>query len=641
MDFNDIARRNSAWTQAYKNVAKPSGATPPAVSPSVQSGFENLYARAMKGYDSAIGGLREFTKRFQPGPNAESADVLKTMEPGMNAWAASQNKPVASVGTSAPAPQLANRSQLQWGNIQRDARQMYGDSYGKVSPGVVRDARRSVTSELMGGVPMGIMDAKLQGRRDAAEILNRAAQPKAPSELSPIRSPLGASDAANFRALSAIDGANDSTYNENFKKWQQSRDANSIGAISKSPYLIPILEGLSERLGREPTAQEVADAGAEFSSKYLVYSKGNVGNPNKMRPGDFAYKYFAGGDPEIDRGVSVAMDAAAADRAARGVDRTQRAERMSAINQFRSSGVLPSDPDMARAIVAGAGVAGNPFAAAMSKADAERQAQMEIAQRQLEATKYAADTGLKGQEAQTAARVAEAEAARTEAARRFDAQMAEVTGNRTIAEQRLANEKRATDMNTAMGMPDPIAVANDIYRKAIDGYVAQGYPVDQATQRATVEARGAYDSAVNRANVAKGFGVAVPDYGAFPEQFAYTPPRVDASLEDGVRRATVDDLVSLVQASSVKGEKLTPERLKEVAAANGLYVDDSVIDEFHSVAGENRGLGYAGLQWLFGSGAGESAEDAYRKVYGGEPFPGMGGGSFWQGMGYVPPHLRK
>lgn len=640
MDFNDIARRNSAWTQAYKNVAKPSSTDASGAS-SLQSGFENLYARAMKGYDSTVGGLREFTNRFKPSPNNDGG-VLSAMSPGMNAWANSQRKPtpVTPAALPAQAPQLADRSQLQWGNIQRDIRQKYGESYGAPDPEVRRSVMQKLAAERLGGVPIHIAEAIYQGRRDAAGILDRAAQPKAPSELSPVSSPLDSADAANFRKLAGIEKARSDVKDKEFSEWSGGRDQRKIEMSMQSPFYDIIKTNLITNSPGAVTPISVANAMDDFTAKYNVYSRGARGN--KMSPYGFAERYFSGnGVEEIGAGIQAAVDTAAAGRAARGADRTQRAERMSAINQFRSSGVLPSDPDMARAIVAGSGVAGNPLAARMSQADAERQAQMDVAAQRLAAEKYAADAGLKGQEAQTAARVAEAQAARDETARRFDAQMAEVTGNRTIAEQRLANEKRATDMNTAMGMPDPVSVANDTYRAAVDGYVAQGYPVDQATKRATVEARGAYDSAINRVNVAKGFGVAVPDYGAFPEQFAYTPPRVDASLADGVRRATVDDLVSLVQASSVKGEKLTPERLKEVAAANGLYVDDSVIDEFHSAAGENRGLGYAGLQWLFGSGAGESAEDAYRNVYGADPLPGMGGGAFWQGMGYVPPHLRK
>jgi hypothetical protein len=674
MNFDDIARRNDAWGKAYKGVtssdvssrkkafgksqgifeategmfggqgqlqAHQPGATfdgqwrlqsqRPSAATGVQqprSAFDSLIQRAQQGYQQGVGPLREYVGRqLQPAPGVEG--VLSGMRPAVEQWAAQQT-------TSSPSRVVSEAASPGESSFKRWYDQQ---PHSGPDPRLMQAARQRLAAEQLGGVPMRQAEAVYQGRRDARDILERAAKSRSPADLAV--SPLEG-DAANFRALAAIESQNNNldASRQQYVDWKGRRGQRAVEAAKESPYFNAVAAGLRNQLGgQSPTPEQVTGAMGELASKYNIYSRGRRG-ADKMNPQEFAMAYFSGGfDPEnaeIADGMNVARVGANTEREALVADRERRAEILQANNLLRVQRVMPQDAGLAGAMVAGAAMQGDPIAAQMQMQGAQNEAALQAAREKADVERFAARMGFRGQRLDSQARMAEAGASREESGRRFDAQMAEVGGNRAINEQRLANEMRMADMGVATSLADPVASANQVFRESIDGYVAQGYPRDEAMQRATVDARGAYDAAVSRMNVARGFGVAVPEASEFPSQFSYVPPRVDPGLNDGVRTATVADLIKLYQAASVKGEKLTPERLKEVAAANNLFVDDSVLDEFNKSAARNRSWSGLGLESVFGDSTPES-DEVYREIYGGNPVYGP----VWPMLGYTPPHKGK
>lgn len=399
--FEELTRRQNAWSRAYKNVAGRAKSAP-AAGPSPDSGMVS-------------GGATQVASPAVAAPSLEET-VRSRTGIDLSFLPAAANEPSAA-GFDA-AVKAREASALQAARQRSAARQLGGTSI---------DQARSV----------------FQGRQDARDILARAAQPKSPAETMAVggSSPLRG-EARNFAALAGAEQAKreaaGAKYDQRFADWKANRGEQQGESMGKSPHYDAVTWGLYNRLGRTPTPEEMAAGMDEFNTKYNVYSRGIRGQVSKLRPEEFAARYFESSrDPEINASMQVAMDAATAAREARA----QNQQQSIATNLFQSRGILPQDPVLAKSLMEGAmsnaALQGNPFAAQMQIEGSKAQAARDIAQGQADAQRFAAKMGLRGQKQDTNARVAEADAARAESRSRFDAQLAQLEQQRQLDSQRL------------------------------------------------------------------------------------------------------------------------------------------------------------------------------------------------------------
>jgi hypothetical protein len=544
MNFDDIARRNDAWGKAYKSVTSDDVANRKRAfgksqgilsategmfdqkgqlpSQARRSAFSDLVARAQQGYQQGVGPLREYVGRQLPSAPAVRGGVhndLYVIPRDSSGREIVQSLPIIddlyrikrdadgneipvekkytleSQGAAAAQAPLADRSQLQWGNIQRDVRQQYGDSRGALSPEVVRATQQRLAAEQLGGVPLSQAAAVYQGRRDARGILARAAQPKSPAETDAVGgySPLRG-DAANFRKLAELESGQLDAKEQEYIDWKGRRDQRFSETVRESPYYNTIRFALADAsMGVEPTEKDLKRETKVLTDKYNLYSRGARAN-GEVRMGfdEFVKNYYdigTGGRSHIDEQIQGAMSEANDKRVAVAEDREQRGRAIRANNMFRGQGILPDDPVLAGRIREGAqmqsdamlsasAMQGNPFAARMQIASGENAAKMriadgenaarlkitegenaarlKIAEQQADAQRFGARMGFRGDRLNARARLAEADTARQESQRQFDARVAEVGADRAIEEKRLELEQKKFDRD---GLADTGALA--------------------------------------------------------------------------------------------------------------------------------------------------------------------------------------